>query len=166
MIGMFRRLPDQDLARLHREPAIVVNYLSEDDHPEDFGPFVDLDVDKAWHAIHFLLTGTAWDGDTPWNFVAVGGTELGEDLGYGPARGFTAAEVRIIAAALESLPPEALLQRFDSSRLMTAEIYPEIWDRPAEQDDTQSYILENYDALRDFVCGAAKSNEALLVYLS
>src|SRR5215207_2984929 len=26
------------------------------------------DLEKAWHGIHFLLTGTAWEGDPPLSF--------------------------------------------------------------------------------------------------
>ena len=62
MIMMFRRLSDADLARLREEPELVAEYIGEADL-DGFGPFADLDIDKAWHAIHFLLTGTAWEGE-------------------------------------------------------------------------------------------------------
>jgi hypothetical protein len=45
-----------------------------------------------------------WGGDPPLNFLAIGGVSVGnEDVGYGPARAFRAAEVAEIAAALEAL---------------------------------------------------------------
>lgn len=165
MIGMFRRLGEQDLTRLREEPELLVDYVDED-APAGFGPFADLDVDKAWHAIHFLLTGVAWDGEPPLNFIAGGGTEVGEELGYGPARSLTSVEVRTLAAALEVIPRESLLQRFDPSALTAAEIYPNIWDRPDEEDDTRGYVGEYYEQLRAFILDAATGGEALLIWIS
>jgi hypothetical protein len=166
MIAVFRRLGDGDLARLREEPKLITDYLEEEDAPDGFGPFADLDVDKAWHAIHFLLTGTAWEGAPPLNFIAAGGTEIGDDLGYGPARGLTSGEVRRLAAALEALPRDSLLQRFDPAALTAAEIYPDIWDRPPEEDDTRAYVAEYYEQLRSFIMEAAAASEALLVSIT
>src|SRR5687768_10356646 len=49
------------------------------------------DVDKAWQGIHFLLTGTDWEGEGPLAFVLHGGAEIEEDMGYGPPHGFTSS---------------------------------------------------------------------------
>jgi hypothetical protein len=165
MIAMFRRLSDADLSRLRQEPELVENYMGEDEQV-GFGPFADLDVDKAWHAIHFLLTGSAWEGDPPLNFIVTGGLEMGDDLGYGPARGLTSGEVVKLAAALKAIPPDSLLQRFDPAALTSAEIYPQIWDRPQEEDDTRGYVSEYYDQLRSFILDAAVEGEALLIAMT
>jgi hypothetical protein len=163
MVATFRRLPETDLKRLRKNPELVVDYLAEAEPPAEFGPFTDLDVDKAWHAIHFLLTGSAWEGEPPLNFIASGGTEIGDDVGYGPARFLSAADVMRLATALKALPREELMQRFDAKALGAAEIYPEIWDRPAKEDDTRRYVANYYETLRAFVLDAATANEALLV---
>jgi hypothetical protein len=165
MIAALRRLSDSDLSHLQEKPELIADYLAED--PLDgFGPFADLDVDKAWHAIHFLLTGTAWEGEPPLNFLATGGTEIGDDLGYGPARGLAASRVRELAAALEPLPADILMERFNPAAFTSAEIYPEIWDRPPEDDDTRGYVAEYYDELRTFVIDAAVHGEALLISIT
>jgi hypothetical protein len=167
MIGNFRRLPEADLARLLADPDQIADYLGEEEPPEGFGPFADLDVDKAWHGIHFLLTGTPWAGAIPWNFVVGGGTEIGDvDVGYGPARGFKRSEVQAIAQALESLSPDQLAQRFDGKAMTAADLYPNIWDRPPDEDDTCEYVTAYYEELREFVMGAANEGEALIVYLT
>jgi hypothetical protein len=165
MVLTVRRLGDADLSRLREQPALVTEYLGEDP-PDGFGPFADVDVDKAWHAIHYLLTGTAWEGEPPLNFVVTGGTEVGDDLGYGPARALTSAEVRLVAAALQPLTPEVFLRRFNPVALTAAEIYPEIWDRPPEEDDTRGYVAEYYDRLRSFVIDVASEGEAMLISLA
>ena len=51
-------------------------------------------LDKAWHGIHFLLTGSAWEGDEPLNFLVTAGEPIeGTDSGYGEDRLFTSEQV-------------------------------------------------------------------------
>lgn len=167
MIAIFRRLPHVDAARLVREPELLADYIDAEQPPEGFGESAEFDADKAWHAIHFLLTGTAWGGQPPLGFILRGGTQLGEDdIGRGPARAFSAPEVRSIADALEALPSVELAGRFDARALAAADIYPEIWHGAPGVDDPRAFVLEYYDALRSFVIDAAQRGEALLVYLS
>jgi hypothetical protein len=66
-----------------------------------------VDLDKPWRGIPYLLTGTAWEGDAPLNFLVKGGREVGdEEIGLGPPRTLTALETRDIASVLEALSDE------------------------------------------------------------
>ncbi len=165
MIGCFRRLGGSDLEKLLAEPRLIFDYLDAVEEAEGFGPFADLDVDKAWHGIHYLLTGTAWDGSPPLNFIVAGGHQVGdEDVGYGPARGFYPDEVKVLAAALDATEAKSLASRFDPDAMARAELYPDIWLQ--EGDEALEYLVDNLEALRDFVSGASKAGEGLLVYLT
>jgi hypothetical protein len=168
LIAMFYRLPDADRARLLENPDCIEEYLEDSDEPpKGFGPFALLDVDKSWHAIHYVLTGTRSAGEAPLNFVATGGTPIGDlDVGHGPVRSFTVKEVRQIADALAALPPQKFSQRFDPAALRSADIYPPIWDRPPHEDDTRGYVVEYYDTLRSFVTDAARKGEAMLAFIA
>ena len=87
MIGCFRRVPEARLRALLADPESITDFLDEEG-------FADFDIDKAWHGIHYLLTGTAWEGAAPLNFLVAGGRPVGDvDVGYGPARAFSGAEV-------------------------------------------------------------------------
>ena len=108
MNATIRRLSDDDLSSLLDDPELVPGYLDARHTPEGFGPFRDLNLEESWHAIHFLLTGSAWAGKAPLNFVATGGKELGEDSGHGPARCLSANQVRKLAAGYEDLFGEKL----------------------------------------------------------
>ena len=126
-----------------------------------------VDVDKAWHGIHYLLTRSAWDGEPPLGFLVNGGREVGdEDVGYGTARVFTAAETRTIADALDRLSDEALKVRFAPADMMAKKIYPEIWDRDPEDDDTLGYLIAYAGTLRETVAAAVKNGHGLIVLLS
>ena len=166
MIGNFRRASDAKVEALVADPESILDYL-DDDGGEDESNDVhaDLDVDKAWHGIHFLLTGTAWGGEFPLAFIVRGGREVG-DVGYGPARVFSSAEVKAIATALEPLSRQALEGRFDAAAMTRLDIYPAIWSRPHEEDDTLEYLLASYETLAAFVAGAAREGEGLIVYVS
>uniref|UniRef100_B8HYY4 Uncharacterized protein n=1 Tax=Cyanothece sp. (strain PCC 7425 / ATCC 29141) TaxID=395961 RepID=B8HYY4_CYAP4 len=39
-----------------------------------------LSLEKSWHGLHYVLTGSAEDGEAPLNFI-LHGREVGEDLG-------------------------------------------------------------------------------------
>jgi hypothetical protein len=126
-----------------------------------------LDLDKSWHGIHYLLTGTAWEGDPPLNFLVTGGREVGDDeVGQGPARTYTAAETREIAGALAAVGDPELRSRFAPDAMMRLEIYPEIWDRDPAEDDTLGYLLEYLGLLRTAVATVVERGHGLLVTIT
>jgi hypothetical protein len=126
------------------------------------------DIDKSWHGIHYLLTQTAWGGDPPLNFLAIGGESVGaEDVGYGPARAFRAAEVAEIAVALDALSDDELRARFDPTDMTEQEIYPEIiWARDPSEDDTLGYLMANVSALRSTLGAIASRGHGMVITIS
>lgn len=161
MIAVLQQVDEGTIRALLEDPDRVLGVIegcSTDDA---------VDLDKAWHGIHFLLTRTAWDGSPPSCFLLVGGEEVGEvDVGYGPARLLRPPAVTAFANALQALDEETLRFRFDPGRMQEIDIYPAIWDRPAEQQDTLGYLLEHFATLRDFVGRASAAGRGLLVYMS
>src|SRR4051812_22134863 len=101
MIGNFRRATDAEIARLLANPEEIGEFVyGSSGHINAEG----IDIEKSWHGIHYLLTGTRDEGDGPLNFILAGGQEVGDvDVGYGPARAFTSEQVRGIAGALEPI---------------------------------------------------------------
>src|SRR6186713_1857068 len=65
------------------------------------------DIHKAWHAIHYILTGTADGGEAPDCFLLDGGTTLGppgdDDDGYGPPRLLRPEQVRAFNEVLQPI---------------------------------------------------------------
>lgn len=126
-----------------------------------------IDLDKAWHGIHFMLTGTAWEGTPPLNFLMHGGVEIGDvEVGYGPARGMTGAEVKAVAGALAGIDEAFMRARFDPAQMMQLDIYPGIWDRDPADDDSLGYCMEYFSALRAFVMRAAERGAGLVISLT
>src|SRR5262245_46999099 len=86
MIGELIGVSPDKLNRLLGAPEQVEDFIQEEyDNPES-----ECYLGKAWHALHFILTGTPWDGDEPLCLAVLCGTPIGEvDVGYGPARYLT-----------------------------------------------------------------------------
>jgi hypothetical protein len=123
----------------------------------------DIDLDKAWHGLHFLFTGTAWEGNQPESFLLNWGTEIGDiDVGYGPARGFTIAETARIAKFLSSTDSTTLADRYDPQRMSDLKIYPSIWDR----DEGLDYLLEYFPILNKFIQDTCQKQLGIVVYLN
>jgi hypothetical protein len=82
-------------------------------------------IDKAWHGLHYLLCGKLEPAPGPLGQAVFGGTEIGEDQGYGPARYFSPQQVAEIAAALQSPSLERELHaRFDAEAMTQLGIIP------------------------------------------
>ena len=119
------------------------------------------ELDKAWHGLHYLLTGSAWEGDEPLNFICLGGREVGElDTGYGPPRVLTAAEVGEIARALDAIDADELAQRFDPDAMQDLDIYPHIWD---EGEEALDFLMASFGILKDFVAHTAKRGYGMML---
>lgn len=124
-------------------------------------------LDKAWHGIHFLLTGSAWEGDAPLHFLVAGGEEVKDsDVGYGPGRVFTSAQVKDIDAALQAISKEEFESRYDPVGMMEANIYPNIWDRDEEEDDLLEYVSDNFVRLKQYIHTIAGKGMGMVVGLS
>ena len=158
MIGYYLPLPQADLDALYADPSRIVAFL---DQAQD-GDVVD--VDKAWHGMHFLLTGAPWEADAPLGDAVLGGAAVGEeDVGYGPARGLSSSEVKAVAVALAPIDEAAFRQRFDGEALAEEEIYPTIWD---EGDEALDYLAHYYVIVRQLFAEAARNGHAMILYIS
>lgn len=153
--------PDM-LARLRAAPDEIEGYLMPDDDEDDEPPN-STDVDKAWHGIHYLLTGSAWEGREPFRWAIMGATDIGPDLGMGSARCLTPEQVIRLSAALDSLTTDELSARFDPQDMQDKGIYPDvIWVRDGE--DALDYLLGNLTHLVDFYRDAAARGDGVLLW--
>ncbi|MER7002836.1 YfbM family protein [Dactylosporangium sp. NPDC000555] len=166
MVWIGRRLSADELREVLEDPAKVDELLYGDlDDDEAEMPDPALDLDKSWHGIHYLLTGTPWEiGSDAAGAAILGGDEIGEDGGYGPARLLRPDAVRGIAAALDGLSIEVLRARFDPQAMTAADIYPTIWADGIDEFD--SYLAPHFTELRSFYRTAAAGGQAVLLAIT
>jgi hypothetical protein len=107
------------------------------------------------------MCGATEPGSTVLSQVVMGGTEVGEDLGYGPARYFEANKVPDLARELTRAGLEAEMQvRFDPAQMTTLQIYPFGW-----QPSDLNWVMDEFHKLRQFYIDAGAAKYAVLTVL-
>ena len=121
-------------------------------------------LEKAWHGLHYLLTGSAGAGGLPLGFLLEGGREVGADLGYGSPRLIEPLEVQNLNAALAPITDDALWSRFNPQAMEAEGVYPGIWDE--EEEELRDEYVTYFQELKKVVAQASDGGMGLLVILS
>jgi hypothetical protein len=168
MICLLRTLTAPQLLALREQPEALEDLLEDE---EDFGDpegarFLELDMGETWHALQYLLTGTAWEGQAPLDFLVRGGEEVG-DIPHeeGTARVLPPEQVQELAKALRAVAEDPLRRRFDPARLEELEIYPGGWDQPQSEAPALEEVLSYLAELRTFTAAVAGRGLPLLVHI-
>jgi hypothetical protein len=133
--------------------------------PDESGDIV-LDVHKSWDALNVLLATSParladrWEPDVL--DPLLGGTEFGDDLGYGPARFLTPEQVAQVAANIAAIDDAELQRRFDPDAFMANDVYGADWSSPGELEE----LLQRVQAVRNFYRAAADANLAVILLLT
>jgi hypothetical protein len=127
------------------------------------GPIISLE--KSWHGLHFVLTGSSAGGDPPLNFLLQGGKPWNhaDDSEESPARLLDSSQVAAIHTALTNLSDEDFARRFDLEALGREHVYPDIWDEPL--DDLLQEYLHYFHVMKEYIARAASQQKALIVLL-
>ena len=171
MVMTARMLTPDEMAAALSSPEALDRLL----HPDDGEAEGAIDVDKAWHGIHWLLTGSPDDrppaarkrglfrrsvpepdpAGAEW-LAVLGGDAVNEE---GTALLLRPEQVAAVAEVLAPLDRDALGGRVDLLAMEAAELYPQIWEEPDVYDE---YLGPNYEVLRDFYLRAAAEGSAVL----
>ena len=169
-----RQITTDYAQKLLADPDLVLHYAerAESGRLPKEAQGEDLDLDKAWHGLHYLLTGTAWGGTAPAGYLLAGGAQVGDEqehdvFGYGPARILTAEQVAAFSALVSTgLTTAAVRQRLDPTEMTRLAIYPEVWDRADEAVNNLEFLTEAAAGLRGFLRRATAQGQALILYLA
>jgi hypothetical protein len=124
-----------------------------------------LNLGKAWHCVHWLLTGKTDGGEPPLAWAVHGDREVGDDAGYGPARLLEPKQVSTIASALAGVTRDDLVRRFDLAALERDRIYPGDWTHEGDAgEDDFEWIWAAFSSLRAFYAEAAAQGDGVLVW--
>lgn len=166
MIGMFVRVSKTELENYISDSLLFENLL--DDENFDENPNV-CDIDKAWDAISYLLTGYGPSNlsqakpPLSWTIFGSGILDENQDLGYGPANYLTAEQVLLLHAALSNISSKDLELHYDADKMNALGLYPNSWGNPQDEMD---YIGSHFENLKTFYSNAATNNQAVICYLS
>ena len=122
-----------------------------------------VDFDKAWHALHFMLTGEAGSTDHPLNLLVASDPEMEgtDELGFG---GYWLAEpdrVRRFSAALSEISDEALAGRYDPTAMVAENIYlSDVFED--EGVEALPYVLQGVAGLRRLAAEATRHGDYIV----
>lgn len=158
MIGYLKRIPEELLTALLEGSATV----DEQVHGDEAGEA--LDLDKAWHGIHYLLCGDAWEGEGPLFDALMGGKPVNESEEEDIiVRYLKPDEVREVARALEAIGDKELAEGFAPDEMNEAGVYPAPdWTEEGELD----YLLGYYGPMKAYYAQAAQNGEGMLIYVA
>jgi len=127
-----------------------------------------LDLQKAWHILHFLFTGHVDAADAPGDAL-LSGEPLGEDVGYGPARLHGPEATLAFDRFLTTLDVERLQARVSIVEMRRLNIYslPMGPGSDAEYDrELREEVGHAFLKLRDYVSDKSAKGDGLLIWLS
>jgi hypothetical protein len=168
MLCTLRSLTENQRQKLLAHPDKLEAFLDDE---EDFGDaegarFLDLDIGETWHGLQYLMTGSAWEGKAPLDFLVRGGEDVGDiPSDEGTARVLTADEVKALSKALDALPAKTLSGRYDAKKLQAEDIYPGMWEEPPDDLDPKEELLSYFEELKKFMAAVAKRGHGLLVFI-
>ena len=168
MLCTLRSLTENQRQKLLERPDKLEELIDDE---EDFGDpegtrFLDLDIGETWHGLQYLLTGTAWEGKAPLDFLVRGGEDVGDiPSDEGTARVFTAEQVKELSTALNAQSEGTLRKRYDPARMQEEDIYPGFWEEPPPDLDPEEELLSYFEELKKFVASVAKRGHCLLVFI-
>lgn len=191
MSAKLRRIPSSDVPRLLSDGDFLLATTGMDDidgqlpwywrlltrltgtpgltaEPKKTTPFAKpkgeiLELQKAWHGLHFLLTGDPSKGEPPLSVAVLGDREIGEDLaGYGAARLNSPEQVKQIFDALAALSDDDIIGNYDGERMIEQSIYPGGW---ISDSSWKEELRRSSSRLRAFYKRAAAAGDATLSWI-
>lgn len=128
---------------------------------------VECDLEGTWHGLHFLFTGTVWEGEEPGCYLIRGGEEIGDDDFDVPPRVLRPERVRDFSGFLGGLSEDDLRGRYDRPRMLALNIDVPRISRGTEASSDQGLelLIESFRELRTFIEGAAAADECVIIHL-
>ncbi len=124
-----------------------------------------VDFDKAWHALHFLLTEEIGSSDHPLGIMLHEGEPVGQDFGYGSATLVPATMMQSFNNALRELSDEQIKFKFDEITKWPEDVYFGDWF-DEEGSEGWDYIEQALPDLRSFAQRCADKGSPVLWTIS
>ncbi|QDX26268.1 DUF1877 family protein [Sphingomonas suaedae] len=162
MVVYLRRATADEVAHLAANPDAV--------HEMVFSESADgrlVDFDKAWHALHFMLTGDAGKTGHPLSVLVATDEELigTDENGFGGYWQFDPARVSAFADALAAVSDDELAQRYDPATMVREYVYlADVFEE--EGEEALPYVMQGVPALRRFADEAVRDNNYVIGILS
>ncbi len=168
MIGNYCMITKEQFDALHNQEISISNFLYSEPSKREAKNF--LDIDKAWDAIQFTLTGHGFidvgnTERTPLFDIVVGGQSISEeDVGYGCARYLTNKEVKECYQAIKNITKTEWKSKFNMNEMLIEQVYP-LYGAEDEEEFFE-YTYNHFEALQHFFRTASDEDRYMLLYIN
>jgi uncharacterized protein DUF1877 len=133
------------------------------------GPFEpSLSLEKSWHMLHYLFTGHVGTSSAPGDLLMTG-EEMGDDVGYGPARLHGPAETRDFSRFLETQDLARLQARVNLQEMNRLRIYAIPFGPGSDAEygnELRNEVGLYFPRLRDYAREMSDKGNGLLTWVS
>lgn len=158
MIGNYLMVDEETINGIKSGEIDISEFLYDVVHNDDEYLY----IDKAWHAIHYILCGQSWEGELPYFNAVLGGTEINdEDVGYGPARYLTPSEIKEVYEAIKNITEKEFKSKFDYKELTKNDIYPQF-----DSNEEADYVWCYFNEVQDIFKRASLNGKYMLLYIN
>ena len=122
-----------------------------------------IDCDKAWHALHFMLTGDPGHSDHPMSVLVRDDAYLigADEVGLGGYWLIEPAQVQRLHAELDGLTDEAIARRYDPVAMAAEHVY--LSDMFEEEGGAAlPYVMQGVPKLRAVSRAAADAGDYII----
>jgi len=153
MAGMVQRDPRlADLAEL----------ISRQNLTKHLGP--QLDLEKSFHGLHYLFTGSVQEGEEPLCYLLHKGRGIGA-CNIGEVKAISGDQLAAFEAALQAIDKKELLRRYDAKPMAEAEI--NVFDVVCcDTEDGREYFCEKLVQLKEFLKAASVRKQGMIIWLT
>lgn len=165
IIANYQYLSDRNL----KEMKLFYNEAVDDiddvkDRNDDIE--IQLDMDKMWDALHFVLTGVGKDDAMENNHLSEAVFGVNSIKNSQEYIAYTQkSKVKDIVFALEYFDIEKALENLSMSWFKKANIYPNIWDYEEDADKIREELRVYFQRLKDFYNKILEVNGNVLIII-
>ncbi|MEO1222351.1 MAG: YfbM family protein [Pseudomonadota bacterium] len=162
MVWVARLADDREVARIRENPDGAYDFIQPEAGWET-APIIDLD--KEWHALHFLLAQSAGSTEDPLSLILGNYESIGPDNGYGPAFLITSEKLRAFSEAAKKLNERDLAERYNTKAMMSQYVYlADMYDEEGEEGI--GFLKAKLDELRKFAERASNNGLSALAVIT
>lgn len=157
MIGSYFRISEEGILELQQSADNLENFIFSDVQEDN-----SINIDKAWHAIQFTLTGCPFGGDDDNIFskLVLSGNVFMEIEGEFYPMLITAKDVKKLSEAMNNLEEQEFRRKFSVNEMLENEIYPVMDDE--DEDEFFEYVWANLIELKNFMQIASNEGQAVI----
>lgn len=138
------------------DKSLIPEFLEEDE----------IDLDKSWHILHYLFTGSA-DGNTPPGcYLLEGGSYIDyTDIDYKSVYTYNPPQVKEFLEFVSQFNEQTIKQKFDIDDMNKQQIYIVDSSCLDDKEELLLYTLEYFEILKTFLNKAVKEEKGMIIFM-